>query len=312
MKKQLLFLLITFQLLQSQQVSYAYDTRINFIFEEDNKKGTSLEFNSKDSKTPIIAKTYLWKTESSSNHVNFPFLHNGETYKMNGELVGNKYFNANGYATFTKESGDYSFKKVTDSLYDYNEFKDLEKIVAELENGTSIEVFTRKLNDGIDYSPATNSFIKDIYRVAPPLELGECVVYFALKTKKGYLFPIFTTVEKINDDVFFDNEQIKAVIEDNYRAFSEKRDDDNAPGFCYVTSPAQDAEENTKEFIDEFLAHMCELDMIWKNKLKKGEYNSIYLGEMNRKYQLYKNHKVLSPKQVEIYKRELLNYLPEK
>jgi hypothetical protein len=309
--KKLLFLFFTFQLFYSQQVSYKYDTRINFIFEEDSTKGTSIEFNSKDSKTPIISKTYLWKTESASNSVSFHTMQNGQMYKMTGDLIGERFLNSNGYTTFVRDNGVFYFKKITSELFEYKGYRDLEKSVADLENGVSVEIFTKKMNDGVNYSPATMNFMGEIYGIAPPLEQGEFLVYSSLTTKNGYLMPITTTLEKIVNEVFVDYEQIKAIIEDNYQEFSAKRDHDNMPGFCYVTSPAEDAEEHTQELIDEFLDKMCELDMVWMNKLKKGEFNSIYLGEMERKYQLYKNHKVLSPKQLAIFKRELLNYLPE-
>lgn len=310
MKKPLLFLFFAFQLFYSQQVSYQYDTRINFIFEEDSTKGTSIEFNSKDSKTPIISKTYLWKTEAASNSVSFHTMQNGQMYKMNGELIGDKYLNAGGYTTFARDNGVFYFKKIADELFEYKGYKDLEKSVAELENGVSVEIFTKKMNDGVDYSPATMNFMGEIYGLAPPLELGEFLIYSSLKTKNGDLMPISTTLEKIESEVFVDYEQIKAIVEDHYKEFYAKRDHDNMPGFCYVTSPAEDAEERTQELIDEFLGEMCELDTVWIDKLKKGEFNAIYLGEMERKYQIYKNHKVLSSKQVEVFKRELLNYFP--
>lgn len=312
MKNLLLFLFFTFQLSNSQIVSYHYDTRINFIFEEDSTKGTSLEFNSKDLKTPVISKTYLTETESSKNSVSFHTMLNGQMYKMNGELIGDKYLNADGYTVFVKETGVYKFKKIADSLFDYKGFQNLEKSTAEMEDGASVEIFTKKMNNGINYSPATINFMGEIYGLAPPLILGEFVVYSAMKTRNGYFFPIFTSLENIKNEVSFDFEQINAVIEDKYEAYYNKKKHDNSPVFCEVTSPVNDASERTGELIDEFFGTMCELDSVWNNSLKPGEFNKIYVNELERRYQLYKNHQVLPAKQLQIFKRELLIYLPKK
>jgi hypothetical protein len=224
---------------------------------------------------------------------------------MDGVLYNKKYAAANGFTTYSAESPVRYFKKASDSLYDYKGFNDLEKRVAADKDGTKIEIFVANLKDQIDYSEPALFYLSQHYGSSPGLEKGEVVVYANYIFNKNSSSASFVKLKDINEDIYFNKEQIEYLIEDKYRDFIKKTETDEMPVFCSVTAFGKDVDEKTGDELNDFLGNVCEYFTLWrKNETNEG-FKKYYDAEVKRRAEIYRKNGVLTQKQLKIYLDEL-------
>lgn len=312
MKSKFVFLILLLGLdFYSQQITHKYDKRISFVFVDKSIGGEDIVFNSKDMSTPILSRTYQWQTESSVQFINFYYKYKNQMYKMQGVGTG-KYLVANSNTIYQRGNGVHYFEKVKDSLFEYGSEKGLNKWVSEVEKGVKVEMYTKKMDDGINYSTPSIHFMSSYFGLAPSLDLGEKIIYTRINAFGKTSMSNYTKVEDIDESVCIDYDELNAYLDDKHNEFSSKRQKKiKLPVFCSVVGFSSQANAKTNELIEEFLGHICDFYTVWGSRVQKDEFKKIYLAEVDRIYKLYKNHKVLSLKQVEIFKSELLESFKE-
>lgn len=136
----LLLFIMTVSFYNAQIMKYHYDKEMTFLSEADSLSGVSVRFNSKDKSVPVYSIDFDSDKRFIRNTINFYYAYRKNMYRMDGVLYNKKYAAANGFTTFRAESPIRSFKKASDTLYDYKSFKNLEKRIAIDKDGTKIDL----------------------------------------------------------------------------------------------------------------------------------------------------------------------------
>lgn len=176
-KSILLIFIISTSFYNAQILKYHYDKEMTFLSEADNEAGISVRFNSKDKSVPVYSISYNSEKKYIRNTINFYYAYRKNIYRMDGLLYNKKYVSGNGFRTYSAESPIRYFKKASDTLYEYQSYKNLEKRIATDKDGTKIELFVANLNDNIDYSEPALFYLSEHYGISPGLGKGEIVVY---------------------------------------------------------------------------------------------------------------------------------------
>ena len=266
-KKKIIVLIFTIiaSFCNAQILKYHYDKEMTFLSEADSLSGTSVRFNSKDKSVPVYSIDFDSDKKSIRNTVDFYYSYRKNMYRMDGILYNKKYVSANGFRTYSAESPIRYFKKASDTLYNHQSYKNLEKRIAKDKDGTKIELFVANLKDGIDYSEPSLFYLSEHYGISPGLGIGEIVVY------ANYIFSNnssgdFVKLKDINEDISFNKEQIEALIDDKYKAFMDKNDSAKKPVYCSVTAFSKKVDEKTEEELQSFLSAMCEYFDLWSKQ----------------------------------------------
>ncbi len=197
------------------------------------------------------------------------------------------------------------FKKASDTIYDYRSYKNLEKRIATDKDGTKIEVFIANLKDNIDYSAPALFFLSEHYGISPGLAKGEIVVYANYIFKNNSSSGDFVQMKDIDQDIYFNKEQIEALIDDRYKAFINKSDSVKKPIYCSVTAFSKNADEKTEEELQSFLSGMCEYFELSSQQESNESFRQYYDAEMKRRSEIYRKSGNLSEQQLKVFVDEL-------
>lgn len=300
----LLFIIIA-SFCDAQILKYHYDKEMTFLSEADSLSGVSVRFNSKDKSVPVYSIDFDSEKRFIRNTINFYYPYRKNMYRMDGVLYNKKYATANGFTTYSAESPIRTFKKASDTLYDYKGFKDLEKRIATDKEGTRIEIFVSDLNDQIDYSQPALFYLSHHYGSSPGLGKGEVVVYANYIFNKNSSSASFVKLKDIDEDIYFNKEQIEYLIDDKYNDFYKKTETDEMPMYCTVTSYGNDVDERTTEELNDLLGNVCEYFTLWRNYETNDGFKNYYDIEVKRRVGIYKKNGNLNEKQLKIYIEEL-------
>lgn len=310
-QKFILLIIVSASFCNAQILKYHYDKEMTFFSEVDNEVGISVRFNSKDKSVPVYSIGFNSEKKSIRNTVNFYYSYRKNIYRMDGVLYNKKYVSANGFRTYSAESPVRYFKKASDSLYNYKSYKNLEKRIAKDKDGTKIELFVANLKDNIDYSEPALFYLSEHYGISPGLGKGEIVVYanyiFNNNSSSGDL----VKMKDIDEDIYFNKEQIEALIDDRYKTFMDKMDAQKKPIYCSVTAFSKDVDEKTEEELKNFLGTMCEYFDLWSKQETNEKFKQFYHSELERRMEIYKKNGTLNDKQLKLLVDEL-NQLKEK
>lgn len=304
-KLTLLFFIAIASLCHAQIVKYHYDKEMIFLSDVDNESGISVRFNSKDKTVPVYSIGFNSEKKSIRNTVNFYYSYRKNIYRMDGVLYNEKYVAANGFRTFSAASPVRYFKKVSDSLYNYKSYKNLEKRIANDKDGTEIELFVAQLNDNIDYSEPALFYLSEHYGISPGLGKGEMVVYANYKFNAGSSAGDFAEIKDISRDLYLNKNQIEALIDDKYREFMLQSQQAKTPAYCSVTVFGKNVDDKIAEELNDFIAHMCEYYDLWSNQEKFENFNTYFEAELKRRVDIYRRYGNLNDKQIKIYSEEI-------
>ncbi len=299
----LLFLTIA-SLSDAQILKYHYDKEMTFFSEADSLSGISVRFNSKDKSVPVYSIDFDSEKKFIRNTINFYYPYRKNMYRMDGVLYNRKYASANGFTTYSAESPIRTFKKASDTLYDYRTFKDLEKRIATDKDGTKIEIFVANLKDQIDYSEPALFYLSQHYGISPGLGKGEIVVYTNYVFNKNNSAADFVKLKDINEDVYFNKEQIEFLIDDKYKDFYKKVETDEMPMYCSVTSFGKNVDERTNEELNDHLGNVCEYFTLWRKYETNDGFKKYYDTEVKRRVEIYRRNGNLNEKQLKVYIEE--------
>ena len=304
-KKLILLLFVTIaSFCDAQIMKYHYDKEMTFLSEADSLSGVSVRFNSKDKSVPVYSIDFDSEKRFIRNTINFYYAYRKNMYRMDGVLYNKKYVAANGFTTYSAESPIRTFKKASDTLYDYRTFKDLEKRIATDKDGTRIEIFVTNLKDQIDYSEPALFYLSQHYGSSPGLAKGEVVVYANYIFNKNNSSASFVKLKDINEDIYFNKEQIEYLIDDKYKDFYKKAETDEMPMYCSVTSFGNNVDERTTEELNDLLGNVCEYFTLWRKYENNDGLKKYYDAEVKRRIDIYKKNGNLSEKQLKIYIEE--------
>ncbi len=304
-KLTLLFFIAIASLCHAQIVKYHYDKEMIFLSDVDNESGISVRFNSKDKTVPVYSIGFNSEKKSIRNTVNFYYSYRKNIYRMDGVLYNEKYVAANGFRTFSAASPVRYFKKVSDLLYNYKSYKNLEKRIAKDKDGTEIELFVAQFNDNIDYSEPALFFLSEHYGISPGLGKGEMVVYANYKFNAGSSAGDFAEIKDISRDLYLNKNQIEALIDDKYREFMLQSQQAKTPAYCSVTVFGKNVDDKIAAELNDFIAHMCEYYDLWSNQEKFENFNAYFETELERRIYIYKKSGYLNDKQIKIYSEEI-------
>jgi len=285
----------------AQILKYHYDKEMIFLSEADSLSGISVRFNSKDKSIPVYSIEYNSEKRFIRNTINFYYAYRKNMYRMDGLLYNKKYASANGFTTYSAESPIRSFKKASDTLYDYRSFKDLEKRIAKDKDGTRIEIFVANLKDQTDYSEPALFYLSQHYGISPGLGKGEVVIYASYIFNKNNNAADFVKLTDINEDIYFNKEQIEYLIDDKYKDFYKKVETDEMPMYCSVTSFGNNVDERTTEELNDLLGNVCEYFTLWRKYETNDSFKKYFDSEIKRRVDIYKNSASLNEKQLKIY-----------
>lgn len=288
----------------AQILKYHYDKEMTFLSEADSLSGISVRFNSKDKSVPVYSIDFDSEKRFIRNTINFYYPYRKNMYRMDGVLYNKKYAATNGFTTYSAESPIRTFKKASDTLYDYKGFKDLEKRIATDKDGTRIEIFVSNLNDQIDYSEPALFYLSQHYGISPGLGKGEIVVYANYVFNKNNSAADFVKLKDINEDIYFNKEQIEYLIDDNYKDFFKKVETDEMPMYCSVTSFGKNVDEKSSEELNDLLGNACEYFTLWRKYETNDGFRKYYDDEVKRRIEIYKKNGSLNEKQLKIYIEE--------
>lgn len=298
----LLFLTIA-SFSDAQILKYHYDKEMTFLSEADSLSGVSVRFNSKDKSVPVYSIDFDSEKKFIRNTINFYYAYRKNMYRMDGVLYNKKYAAANGFTTYSAESPIRTFRKASDTLYDYRNFKDLEKRVSSHIYDLKIELFVANLHDGIDYSEPSLFYLSEHYGISPGLGKGEVVVY-ANYIYMSYKTASFVKLKDIDEDIYFNKEQIEYLIDDKYKDFYKKVETDEMPMYCSVTSFGNNVDERTTEELNDLLGNVCEYFTLWRKYENNDGLKKYYDAEVKRRVEIYKKNGNLNEKQLKIYIEE--------
>lgn len=301
----LLLFAMTASFCDAQILKYHYDKEMTFLSEADSLSGISVRFNSKDKSVPVYSIDFDSEKKFIRNTINFYYSYRKNLYRMDGVLYNKKYVDANGFRTYSAESPIRSFRKASDTLYDYRTFKDLEKRIATDKDGTRIELFVANLKDQIDYSEPALFYLSEHYGISPGLGKGEVVVYANYIFNKNSGSASFVKLTDINEDIYFNREQIEYLIDDKYRDFYKKVETDEMPIYCSVTSFGKNVDAKTGDEITDLLGNVCEYFTLWRKYETNEKFKKYYNAEVDRRVQIYRKNGNLSESQLKIYTEEL-------
>ena len=301
----LLLFIITASFCNAQIQKYHYDKEMTFLSEADNEAGISVRFNSKDKSVPVYSISYNSEKKEIRNTINFYYAYRKNIYRMDGSLYNKKYVSGNGFRTYSAESPIRYFKKASDTLYEYQSFRDLEKRIATDKDGTEIELFVAQLNDNIDYSEPALFDLSEHYGISPGLGKGELVVFSNYKFNSGSNAGDFVEIKDISTDLYFNKNQIEALIDDRYREFMQQSEQAKTPVYCSVTAFSKNTDDKTKEELNDFIGHMCDYYDLWSNQEKFENFNSYFDTEHKRRVDIYRRNGNLNDKQIKIYSEEI-------
>ncbi|WP_379967780.1 hypothetical protein [Epilithonimonas sp. UC225_85] len=295
---------MTVSFYNAQIMKYHYDKEMTFLSEADSLSGVSVRFNSKDKSVPVYSIDFDSDKRFIRNTINFYYAYRKNMYRMDGVLYNKKYAAANGFTTFRAESPIRSFKKASDTLYDYKSFKNLEKRIAIDKDGTKIDLFIASLNDGIDYSEPALFYLSENFGISPGLGKGEVVVYANYIFNKNNSSANFVILKDINEDIYFNKEQIEYLIDDKYKDFYKKIETDEMPMYCSVTSFANNVDERTTEELNDLLGNVCEYFTLWRKSETNDSFKKYYDSEVKRRIEIYRRNGTFNEKQLKIYLEE--------
>ncbi|REC72310.1 hypothetical protein DRF58_03380 [Epilithonimonas hispanica] len=278
---------------------------MTFLSEADNEAGISVRFNSKDKSVPVYSISYNSEKKYIRNTINFYYAYRKNIYRMDGLLYNKKYVSGNGFRTYSAESPIRYFKKASDTLYEYQSFRDLEKRIATDKDGTKIELFVANLKDNIDYSEPALFYLSEHYGISPGLGKGEIVVYANYTFSNNFSSGDYVQMKDIDEDIYFNKEQIEALIDDQYREFMTKTEPDKKPIYCSVTSFGKNTDEKTTEELNDFLGNICEYYELWNKQENNESFKTYFDSEIKRRVEIYKNNDTLNEKQLKTYLEEL-------
>jgi len=301
----LLLFVMTASLADAQILKYHYDKEMTFLSEADSLSGISVRFNSKDKSVPVYSIDFDSEKRFIRNTINFYYPYRKNMYRMDGVLYNKKYVAANGFQTYSAESPVRSFKKASDTLYDYRSFKNLEKRISVDKEGPRIEIFVANLKDQIDYAEPSLFFLSQHYGISPGLNKGEMVVYANYIFNEKNSAANFVKLKDIDETVYFNKEQIEYLIDDRYNDFYRKIETDRQPVYCSVTASGKEVDEKTAEEIADFLSNMCEYFTIWRSNESNNNFRAYYDSEVRRRAAVYQKNGTLSEKQLKVYLTEL-------
>ncbi len=305
-KKLLVLIFIIIASIHEAQIQrYHYDKEMTFLSEADSSSGISVKFNSKDKSVPVFSIEFNSEKKSVRNTVNFYYSYRKNIYRMDGLLYNKKYVSANGFRTYSAESPIRYFKKASDTLYEYQSYKNLEKRIAADKDGTKIELFVAKLKDEIDYSEPALFYLSEHYGISPGLGKGEVVVYANYIFKNNNSSGNFVRLKDINEDISFNKEQIEALIDDRYKAFMEKMDSDKKPIYCSLAAFSKKVDEKTEEELQSFLSAMCDYFDLWSRQETNENFKQYYESELKRRLEIYKKNGLLNETQLKTFTEEL-------
>lgn len=300
----LLFLMIA-DFCDAQILKYHYDKEMTFLSEADSLSGVSIRFNSKDKSVPVYSIDFDSEKRFIRNTINFYYAYRKNMYRMDGVLYNKKYVAASGFTTYSAESPIRSFRKASDTLYDYRTFKDLEKRIATDKDGTRIEIFVANLKDQIDYSEPALFYLSQHYGISPGLGKGEIVVYANYIFNKNNSAADFAILKDISEDIYFNKEQVEYLIDDKYKDFYKKVETDEMPMYCSITSFGKNVDERTTEEINNLLGNICEYYTLWRKYETNDGFKNYYDSEVKRRTEIYKRNGNLTEKQLKIYIEEV-------
>ncbi len=301
----LLLFIITASFCNAQILKYHYDKEMIFFSEANNEAGISVKFNSKDKSVPVYSISYNSEKKEIRNTINFYYAYRKNIYRMDGSLYNKKYVSGNGFRTYSAESPIRYFKKASDTLYEYQSFRDLEKRIATDKDGTKIELFVANLKDNIDYSEPALFYLSEHYGISPGLGKGEIVVYANYTFSNNFSSGDYVQMKDIDEDIYFNKEQIEALIDDQYREFMTKTEPDKKPIYCSVTSFGKNTDEKTTEELNDFLGNICEYYELWNKQENNESFKTYFDSEIKRRVEIYKNNDTLNEKQLKTYLEEL-------
>lgn len=307
-KKRKLILLLFIAMVSfcnAQIQKYHYDKEMTFLSEADNEAGISVRFNSKDKSVPVYSISYNSEKKEIRNTINFYYAYRKNIYRMDGLLYNKKYVSGNGFRTYSAESPIRYFKKASDTLYEYQSFRDLEKRIATDKDGTKIELFVANLKDNIDYSEPALFYLSEHYGISPGLGKGEIVVYANYTFSNNFSSRDYVQMKDIDEDIYFNKEQIEALIDNKYREFMTKNEPDKKPIYCSVTSFGKNTDEKTTEELNDFLGNICEYYELWNKQENNESFKTYFDSEIKRRVEIYKNNGTLNEKQLTTYLEEL-------
>lgn len=299
----LLFIIIA-SFCDAQILKYHYDKEMTFLSEVDSLSGVSVRFNSKDKSVPVYSIDFDSEKIFIRNTINFYYPYRKNMYRMDGVLYNKKYATANGFTTYSAESPIRTFKKASDTLYDYKGFKDLEKRIGTDKEGTRIEIFVSNLNDQIDYSQPALFYLSQHYGSSPGLGKGEVVVYANYIFNKNSSSASFVKLKDIDEDIYFNKEQIEYLIDDKYNDFYKKTETDEMPMYCTVTAFGQNVDEKVREELNDLFGNVCEYYSLWRKYLNDNGLKKYYDEEVKRRIEIYRKNGTLDDKQLKIYTEE--------
>jgi len=301
----LLFFTTMISFCNAQIQKYHYDKEMTFLSEADNEAGISVRFNSKDKSVPVYSISYNSEKKEIRNTINFFYAYQKNIYRMDGLLYNKKYVSGNGFRTYSAESPIRYFKKASDTLYEYQSFRDLEKRIATDKDGTKIELFVANLKDNIDYSEPALFYLSEHYGISPGLGKGEIVVYANYTFSNNFSSRDYVQMKDIDEDIYFNKEQIEALIDDKYREFVTKNEPEKKPIYCSVTSFGKNTDEKTTEELNDFLGNICEYYELWNKQKNNESFKTYFDSEIKRRVEIYKNNDTLNEKQLKTYLEEL-------
>ncbi|WP_156907057.1 hypothetical protein [Epilithonimonas caeni] len=301
----LLFLTTMVSLCNAQILKYHYDKEMTFLSEADNEAGISVRFNSKDKSVPVYSIGFDSEKKSIRNTINFYYTYRNNIYRMDGILYNKKFGAANGFRTYSASSPVRYFKKASDTLYEYNSYRDLEKRIATDKDGTKIELFVANLKDNIDYSEPALFYLSEHYGISPGLGKGEIVVYANYIFNNNYSSGDFVKMKDIDEDLYLNKEQIESLIDNKYREFITKMEPDKKPIYCSVTSFGKNVDEKTTEELNDFLGNICECYDLWNKQETNENFKRYFDSEIKRRSEIYNKNRTLNEKQLKTYLEEL-------
>ncbi|SDE74301.1 hypothetical protein SAMN05421825_0075 [Epilithonimonas hungarica] len=301
----LLIFIISISCYNAQTLKYHYDKEMTFLSETDNEAGISVKFNSKDKSVPVYSIEFNSEKKSIRNTINFYYAYRKNIYRMDGLLYNKKYVSGNGFRTYSAESPIRYFKKASDTLYEYQFYRDLEKRIATDKDGTKIELFVANLKDNIDYSEPALFYLSERYGISPGLGKGEIVVYANYRFNNNYSSGDFVKMKDIDEDIYFNKEQIESLIDDKYREFMTKTEPDRKPIYCSVKAFGKNTDEKTTEELNDLLGNICEYYDLWNKKETIESFKTYFDSEVKRRVEIYKKNGTLNEKQLTTYLEEL-------
>lgn len=299
----LLFITIA-SFFDAQILKYHYDKEMTFLSEADSLSGISVRFNSKDKSVPVYSTDFNSEKRFIRNTISFYYAYRKNMYRMDGILYNKKYAAANGFTTYSAESPIRSFKKASDTLYDYRNFKNLEKRIAEDKDGTRIEIFVADMKDQIDYAEPALFYLSQHFGISPGLGKGEVVVYANYFFNKNNSAANFVELKNINEDIYFNKEQIEYLIDDKYNDFYKKVETAEMPMYCSVRAFSKNVDEKTSEELNDLLGNVCEYFTLWRKSETTDGFKTYFDSEVSRRTEIYKKNGTLNGQQLKIYTEE--------